>query len=131
MPPVPEHIELREKQIERLEGIVEKFGKYLMESTPRSKFPWEAIATILAVLGMLITGTQSWAIMGKRLDDLEARQKDQTAALEKVPRLDWQLTELQKRLNEISDTQKEQGRTLVEIRETLVKTGFRVSSGGK
>lgn len=119
----------RDRQIERLETIVEQFGKYLRDSTPpRSRIPWEAIATILAVLGMLVTATQSFAIMGKRIDDLEQQQRTQVGTLDKVPKIDWQLGEILKRLDALTDSEKEQAARVSEIRETLAKVGLRINA---
>lgn len=121
----------RDRQIERLEGIVEEFGRYLRDSTPRPKFEWQAIGTILAIIGMLITVSESWAIMSKRLEDLEAQVKDQRTTIGRVSQIDWTVADVMKRLDQFADTQKQQGNQLADIHDTLMKLGLTVRENSK
>jgi hypothetical protein len=115
--------------------IIERLGEHLRDSSPRSRFPWEAVATILAIIGMVITVTQSWAtvtqswaIMGKRLDDLEASRVEQQKKLDDVPRLKWTSEDVIKRLDSLDARMGQLERQGTEVHDTLMRLGLNVKA---
>ena len=98
----------------------------------KSTFPWPMLVALVSVIALGVTVQQSWtntaqtwAIMGKRIDDLEASRQRADLKLESVPELKWNLDMVKQRLDGIEKGLKENTTTLGEVRDTIQSIGLR------
>jgi len=98
----------------------------------RTSFPWPMLVALVSVIALGVTVQQSWtttaqtwAVMGKRIDDLEASRQRADLKLESVPELKWNLDMVKQRLDGIEKGLKENTTTLGEVRDTIQNIGLR------
>ncbi len=98
----------------------------------KASFPWPMLVALVSVIALGVTVSQSWtntaqawAVMGKRIDDLEASRQRADLKLESVPELKWNLDMVKSRLDSIEKGLKENTTTLGEVRDTIQSIGLR------
>lgn len=96
------------------------------------RFPWEMLVALVAVVTLGInvsqswtTTAQTWAVMGKRIDDLESARTRTDMKLESVPELKWNIDAIKNRLDGIEKGLKENTTTLTDLRDTIQAVGLR------
>ena len=111
-----------------LEKILSDHVKALervMAAPPRpSRF--SDLTTIIAVLGLIVSIAQSWAITGKRLDDIERARVVDTATLARVPLIELTMQQVAGTLQRLENQSQAQGAQTQEMRDALIKLGMQI-----
>lgn len=84
------------------------------------------LTTVIAVLGLIVSIGQSWAVTGKRLDDIEKQRAADAVTMAKVPQLEWSVSQINETLKDLRQQGTEQSTALRDMREVLIKLGMQL-----